>query len=130
MYSSQSDAMPSDKMMKLFIIQMISSFVGRDYDSGLHFLNEIKLSYAQNMDTLNPTLKILAKEIIQSLDLFTPGARAQDLAAANTSDDSGTQLDGEEALEYSDAGSGTGSVASELQDLLSRRRARRASKKK
>lgn len=72
----QNSPMPSDKMMKLFIIQAISSFVSHDYDSGLHYLNEIKMTFAEFQSSLSPTLKILAKEIIQSLDMFAPGSDA------------------------------------------------------
>lgn len=74
----------ADKMMRLFIIQAISSFVTRDYETGLHYLNEIKAHFAQNQSTMNSTLKGLAKEIIQSLDLLTPGASATSYADINT----------------------------------------------
>jgi len=65
-----------DKMMRLFIIQAISGFVTRDYDTGLHFLNEVKTHFAQNQSNLNATLRGLAKEIIQSLDMLAPGTSA------------------------------------------------------
>jgi len=65
-----------DKMMRLFIIQAISGFVTRDYDTGLHFLNEVKTHFAQNQSNLNSTLRGLAKEIIQSLDMLAPGTTA------------------------------------------------------
>ncbi len=65
-----------DKMMRLFIIQAISGFVSRDFDTGIHFLNEVKTHFAQNQTSLNPTLKLLAKEIINSLDMYAPGATA------------------------------------------------------
>ena len=58
--------MPADKMMKLFIIQSISAFVANDYNTGIHFLGEIKQTYAEKMGQLNPTLKQVAKEIIQA----------------------------------------------------------------
>lgn len=80
-----------DKMMRLFIIQAISGFVSRDYDTGIHFLNEVKTHYAQNMSQLNPTLKGLAKEIIQSLDMLTPGHDATQFYSQNV-DDGGTPL--------------------------------------
>jgi hypothetical protein len=77
-----------DKMMRMFIIQAISGFVTRDFDTGIHYLNEVKTHYAQNMSDLNPTLKGLAKEIIQSLDMFTPGHDASQFYSKNDSKDS------------------------------------------
>ena len=77
MYNSTfGDRSMVDKMMRLFIIQAISGFVTRDYDTGLHFLNEVKTHFAQNQSNLNPTLRGLAKEIIQSLDMLAPGTSA------------------------------------------------------
>lgn len=119
----QASPMPEDKIMRLFIIQAISSFVAKDYDSGLHYLNEIKTGYAQYMSQLNPTLKGLIKEIIQSLDMMTPGSSATSFASVNTPE---TNVDDSQVEEQSSSsGKGSGSVTNELQDLLDRRRARR-----
>lgn len=124
------DPMPSDKLMKLFIIQAISSFVAHDFDSGLHYLNEIKASYAEHMMSLNPTLKLLAKEIIQSLDMFTPGASAQSFAQTNQvpveTTPSADIVEEKQPVETVESSS----VASELQNLLNRRRAKRAKRRK
>ena len=139
------DPMPSDKLLRLFIIQAISSFVAHDYDSGLHYLNEIKQSYAEHMMSLNPTLKSLAKEIIQSLDMFTPGASAEAFANANPQQTSSifsqqqpveaapsqveeTSIPQEQTTQPIQ--SGPTSVTSELQDLLNRRRAKKALRKR
>ncbi len=114
--------MPADKMMRLFIIQSISSFVAGDHESGLHYLNEVKQTYAQYMMNLNPTLKSLAKEIIQSLDLLDPGSNAADLTLVNP-EPQPTQHTEEQATQSQE--SKPTSVTSELQDLLNRRRAKR-----
>ncbi len=139
MYSTgYSDPMPSDKMMRLFIIQAMSSFVAHDYDSGLHYINEIKQSYAEHMNSLNPTLKSLAKEIIQSLDMFAPGASVQSYTQANPTQTTPQttpqtfpteQAEPTQNIEDPDP-QPPSSVTSELQNLLQRRRARRAQKKK
>ena len=117
-----SDQMPADKMMRLFIIQSISSFVAGDHESGLHYLNEVKQTYAQYMMNLNPTLKSLAKEIIQSLDLLDPGSNAADLTLVNPDPQPTTQA----AQPTTDHQQEPTSVTSELQDLLNRRRAKRS----
>ena len=80
---SSSDRSIVDKMMRLFIVQAISGFVARDFDTGIHFLNEVKTHFAQNQSQLNPVLKGLAKEIIQSLDLLQPGASADMFSESN-----------------------------------------------
>lgn len=116
--------MPADKMMRLFIIQSISSFVAGDHESGLHYLNEVKQTYAQYMMNLNPTLKSLAKEIIQSLDLLDPGSNAADLALVNTEPQPQQTNQAVEPTVESQESEPT-SVTSELQDLLNRRRAKR-----
>jgi predicted sugar kinase len=118
----QASPMPEDKIMRLFIIQAISSFVSRDYDSGLHYLNEIKTGYAQYMSQMNPTLKGLVKEIIQALDMMAPGASSDSFATVNTSE---TTVEADQPVEQQGSSSGSGSVTNELQDLLDRRRARR-----
>ena len=120
----QASPMPEDKIMRLFIIQAISSFVSRDYDSGLHYLNEIKTGYAQYMSQMNPTLKALVKEIIQALDMMTPGASATSFSSVNTSE---TKVEATQPVEEQSSSSGksSGTVTNELQDLLDRRRARR-----
>ncbi len=129
----EASPMPGDKMMKLFIIQAISSFVSKDYETGLHFLNEIKTGYAQFMSEMNPTLKALVKEIIQSLDMFDPGASSASFIEVNTGDQT-VQPSGEQSTALSDqeiqseensSGKRSGTVTNELQDLLERRRARR-----
>ena len=117
-----SDPMPADKMMRLFIIQSISSFVAGDHESGLHYLNEVKQTYAQYMTNLNPTLKSLAKEIIQSLDLLDPGSSATDLSMVNTEAQSTTPTT---TSPQQDQETEPSSVTSELQNLLNRRRAKR-----
>lgn len=114
------DPMPADKLMRLFIIQSISSFVAGDHESGLHYLNEIKQTYAQYMMNLNPTLKSLAKEIISSLDLLDPGASATDLAMTNNPQPVESQPQSQPETGQEEKPS---SVASELQNLLNRRRA-------
>ena len=120
----QASPMPEDKIIRLFIIQAISSFVSRDYDSGLHYLNEIKTGYAQYMGRLNPTLKSLIKEIIQALDMMAPGSSATSFSTVNT-----TETNAEDSQHVEDqsssSGPGSGSVTNELQDLLDKRRARR-----
>jgi len=118
------DAMPADKLMRLFIIQSISSFVAGDHESGLHYLNEVKQTYAQYMMNLNPTLKSLAKEIISSLDLLDPGANATDLAMTNTQLEQ-TQTQPQSQPEVVQQEQEPSSVASELQNLLDRRRAKK-----
>ncbi len=117
------DPMPADKLMRLFIIQSISSFVAGDHESGLHYLNEVKQTYAQYMMNLNPTLKSLAKEIISSLDLLDPGASASDLAMTNNPQptESQPQIQPETVQQDQEPSS----VASELQNLLNRRRAKK-----
>ena len=117
------DPMPADKLMRLFIIQSISSFVAGDHESGLHYLNEIKQTYAQYMMNLNPTLKSLAKEIISSLDLLDPGANASDLAMTNNPQPTESQPQNQTEILQEDQESS--SVTSELQNLLNRRRARK-----
>ena len=117
------DPMPADKLMRLFIIQSISSFVAGDHESGLHYLNEVKQTYAQYMMNLNPTLKSLAKEIISSLDLLDPGANATDLAMINPQVDQNQPLNQPEVTPQEKE---TSSVTSELQNLLDRRRAKRS----
>lgn len=72
-----------NKMMRLFIIQAISGFVSHDYNTGIHFLNEIKTHYAQNPTMLDGVLKSLAKEIIKSLDMFAPGSNASTFFETN-----------------------------------------------
>jgi hypothetical protein len=119
-----NDPMPSDKLMRLFIIQAISSFVAGDHESGLHYLNEIKQTYAQHMMNLNPTLKSLAKEIIQSLDLFSPGSSATDLSNAVPASDLPSH-DSMQPVTNTGFEEQPTSVTSELQDLLNRRRAKR-----
>ena len=125
MLGYSNDPMPSDKLMRLFIIQAISSFVSRDYESGLHYLNEIKQTYAQHMTSMNPTLKGLAKEIIQSLDLFSPGSTAEDLSLITNEGEKPVQqpttTDTQDSEQEQPA-----SVASELQNLLNRRRERKS----
>lgn len=116
------DPMPADKLMRLFIIQSISSFVAGDHESGLHYLNEIKQTYAQYMMNLNPTLKSLAKEIISSLDLLDPGASAADLAMTNPQPTESQPQSQPEPVQEEQKPS---SVASELQNLLNRRRAKK-----
>ncbi|MCY3410848.1 MAG: hypothetical protein INQ03_04335 [Candidatus Heimdallarchaeota archaeon] len=147
--------MPADKMLRLFIIQAISSFVAGDRESGLHYLNEVKTSFAQYQSSLNPTLKSLAKEIIQSLDMFAPGASStaftdvnagtpqQEMAAAfsQTQESSPKQPVFEEPTQETQqvqpihhptdpapSGSPDGSVTSDLEKLLARRKARRKNK--
>lgn len=138
----QPSAMPSDKLMRLFIVQSISSFVARDYESGLHYLNEIKRAYAEHMGTLNPTLKSIAKEIIQSLDMFAPGATS-DMFLDTNQPDTPQQMEPEHytspqqeiASHFKPAQQPTNtvqdnpqpghSVSSDLQDLLEKRRAKR-----
>ncbi|MCE7735410.1 MAG: hypothetical protein GPJ54_11065 [Candidatus Heimdallarchaeota archaeon] len=117
------DPMPADKLMRLFIIQSISSFVAGDHESGLHYLNEVKQTYAQYMMNLNPTLKSLAKEIISSLDLLDPGANATDLAMTNIQQPTESQPEVQPQPEQEDQESS--SVTSELQNLLNRRRAKK-----
>ncbi len=132
MYGYGSDPMPVDKLMKLFIIQSISAFVANDYDSGVHFLTEIKQAYAENMSKLNPTLKQLAKEIIQSVDLFKPdgtafmgGAFSQaDQVPVEAAGDAQPEMPSFDVAEEEESEQNT-SVASELQELLNRRRANR-----
>lgn len=135
----QNSPMPSDKMMKLFIIQAISSFVSHDYDSGLHYLNEIKMTFAEFQSSLSPTLKILAKEIIQSLDMFAPGSDASmykdvnpETATTPQQENARTpqqeiqqqfQQQAEEVQERKKEE--PTSVTANLQDLLERRRARK-----
>ncbi|RMG26141.1 MAG: hypothetical protein D6732_21600 [Methanobacteriota archaeon] len=82
---SSADRSIVDKMMRLFIVQAISGFVSRDFDTGIHFLNEVKTHFAQNQSQLNPVLKGLAKDIIQSLDMLQPGASADVFANHNAS---------------------------------------------
>ncbi len=139
----QSNAMPGDKMLKLFIIQAISSFVAGDHESGLHYLNEIKMSYAEYHASLNPTLKSLAKEIIQSLDMFAPGASA-DMFAETNKDMENVAHTPQQEMQAAFAqptqsaqpvqntqpaqnipAKNPSSVTSDLQDLLNRRRARK-----
>lgn len=138
------NVMPGDKMVKLFIIQAISAFVSGDHASGLHYLNEIKMSYAEYQSSLNPTLKNLAKEIIQSLDMFTPGSSAdqyaetnieapaltpqQEMATAfaqNSQNQSQPVNTQQQAAQPSGAQPAGSTITSDLQDLLNRRRARR-----
>lgn len=125
MYNARGSDMPSDKLMRLFIIQAISSFVAGDQESGLHYLNEVKQTYAEHMMTLNPTLKSLAKEIIQSLDLFSPGASATDLSTTNASSEPSTTSEASSESVSTTSSHTPDSVTSELQDLLNRRRAKR-----
>ena len=132
MYGYGSDPMPVDKLMKLFIIQSISAFVANDYDSGVHFLTEIKQAYAENMSKLNPTLKQLAKEIIQSVDLFKPdgsafmgGAFSQPQEPMGAAGDAQPEMPSFDVGEEEAAPAESTSVASELQELLNRRRANR-----
>jgi hypothetical protein len=119
------DPMPADKLMRLFIIQSISSFVAGDHESGLHYLNEVKQTYAQYMMNLNPTLKSLAKEIISSLDLLDPGANASDLAVSNVPAEDIQQQPEQSQQPAEEQSQQPTSVASELQNLLDRRRAKR-----
>lgn len=141
MYSGYgSDPMPSDKLMKLFIIQSISAFVANDYETGVHFLKEIKQAYAEHMGKLNPTLKQLAKEIIQSVDLFNPsGGGFVGASMSNAGPDQPSTAGGDPAMpSFEDSETAEAndrsqeqpqqqpkSVASELQDLLKRRKERR-----
>ena len=127
MQSGYGDPMPADKLMRLFIIQSISSFVAGDHESGLHYLNEVKQTYAQYMGNLNPTLKSLAKEIISSLDLLDPGASASDLALTNiqpSQSNTDTQMESQTDQEPQPQ-QDPSSVTSELQSLLDKRRAKR-----
>lgn len=140
-----SDPMPSDKLMKLFIIQSISAFVANDYETGVHFLKEIKQAYAEHMGSLNPTLKKLAKEIIQSVDLFNPdgsgfvGASMSNEGPTPSStggdptmpsfgenaEDASPSSDISNQQQSSQGSEQPKSVASELQELLKRRKERR-----
>ncbi|MHA2089836.1 MAG: hypothetical protein ACW98K_03160 [Candidatus Kariarchaeaceae archaeon] len=129
MYSAgYGDPMPADKLMRLFIIQSISSFVAGDHESGLHYLNEVKQTYAQYMMNLNPTLKSLAKEIISSLDLFDPGSNASDLAVTNQPAEEIQQQPQQSQEPSVQQPQEPTSVASELQNLLDKRRAKRTNK--
>jgi len=133
-----NDPMPSDKLMKLFIIQAISSFVANDYETGVHYLREIKQTYAEHMARLNPTLKNLAKEIIQAVDLFNPDSGDAFIGASMSStgnEPSGSSGEGpampnfdygeEDTQQPAKAAEEPRSVASELQELLRKRRERR-----
>ena len=122
-----TDPMPADKLMKLFIIQSISAFVANDYETGLHFLQEIKQAYAENMGKLNPTLKQVAKEIIQAVDLFNPDQSGGGFLAGSISNyQEQPQGDGSPGMPSMDTqAEEPRSVASELQDLLNRRKAKR-----
>ncbi len=153
MYNHTTPQMPADKIVRLFIIQAIGSFVSKDYDSGLHYLNEIKSSYAEYMTQINPSLKILVKEIIQSLDMFTPGATSDSFSGVNETQ-STQNIQTEEVFHnpaqeltsrFRQANKSTDdnsdeaeidvtiqkdkSVTAELQDLLNRRRELRKKRK-
>jgi len=130
-----TDPMPSDKLMKLFIIQSISAFVANDYETGVHFLNEIKQAYAEHMSKLNPTLKQLAKEVIQAVDMFNPDGSAfaggtmsnvvpEQPAYSEDQQPAMPSFENEAPAEESPAQQPS-SVTSELQELLRRRKEKR-----
>ena len=141
-------AMPADKMVRLFIIQAITSFVTNDFEAGLHYLNEIKTSYAEFMTQLSPQLKTLVKEIIQALDMFDPGSSSDSFRQVNQPQASAEEThfhspqqemsarmheaSAPAEQEISDAPQQTGtqseSVTQDLQELLARRKARRQSR--
>ena len=139
------NVMPADKMVRLFIIQAITSFVTSDFEAGLHYLNEIKTSYAEFMTQLSPGMKTLVKEIIQALDMFDPGSSSDSFRQVNqvsntdASDDVFHSPQQEmTARMHQDADSSpdpepssahtsdtSDSVTQDLQELLARRKARR-----
>ena len=128
MLGYNTNPMPQDKMMKLFIIQCISSFIAHDYDSGIHYLSEIKQTYAESMTQLNPTLKTLAKEIIQAVDMFNPDSgNPFEGGQVNEEPMQPPQEQSQGSIEDYGVGQPT-SVTSELQDLLNRRKAKRKNK--
>ncbi|MDH5401141.1 MAG: hypothetical protein OEZ01_15240 [Candidatus Heimdallarchaeota archaeon] len=119
-HNPHSSDVPSDKIMSLFIVQAIGAFVAQDYETGLHYLNEIKVTYASHQTTINPILKKLAKDIIKSLDMLTPGA-SSDLFLPE--EDEG-QIDHQPSQSQSTQTTSAQptNVNSELQNLLNKRR--------
>ncbi len=62
---SGGSAVPPNKYIEQLIIQAIQSFYLEDYESGAHFLEEIRRALPRMMYQLNPILRSLCKEIIK-----------------------------------------------------------------
>lgn len=62
---SGGSAVPPNKYIQQLITQAIQSFYLEDYESGVHFLEEIRRALPRMMYQLNPILRSLCKEIIK-----------------------------------------------------------------
>ncbi len=115
MYPGFRDPVPADKMMTLLIVQAITSFYMGDYESGVHYIHEIKTEYAAGMSKLSPTMKKLARDIISALDLIRPSDQDTLPQEPQPRQTSNTTSDTDESQAISDR----------LEEILRRRRAQR-----
>ncbi len=116
MYPGFRDPVPADKIMSLLIVQAITSFYMGDYESGVHYLHEIKTEYASGMSKLSPTMKKIARDIISALDLIRPSDQdsfPQETHSPETP--SSSEVDETQA------------ISDRLEEILRRRRAQRGS---
>ncbi len=115
MYPGFRDPVPADKMMTLLIVQAITSFYMGDYESGVHYIHEIKTEYAAGMSKLSPTMKRIAKDIISALDLIRPSDQETFPQEPQPSQSTNVVSESDESQTISDR----------LEEILKRRRAQR-----
>jgi len=118
MYPGYRDPVPADKMMSLLIVQAITAFYMGDYNTGVHYIQEIKTEYASSMSQLSPTMKKIARDIISALDLLTPSDQEfmQSKSQGQQIQSESTQTSKEESVDE---------VRHKLEDILKRRRQQR-----
>ena len=120
MYPGYRDPVPADKMMSLLIVQAITAFYMGDYETGVHYIQEIKTEYASSMSQLSPTMKKIARDIISALDLLRPSDEAfvpQQPQQQHVSQQSNINPQEQEE--------GVEEVRHKLEDILKRRRQQR-----
>ena len=88
----QQGPVPADKLITLNLVQLITSLYIGDAESATIFLQSLKEDYAQYMSQINPTLKRLVREILQSIDMYKPSdASIPEQAAPQVSQEGQTQ---------------------------------------
>ncbi|MCG3218598.1 MAG: hypothetical protein KAR35_06310 [Candidatus Heimdallarchaeota archaeon] len=68
----QQGPVPADKLITLNLVQLITSLYTGDIESANIFLSSLKEDYARYISQMNPTLKRLVREILQSIDMYKP----------------------------------------------------------
>ena len=78
-YQPQS-SVPPDKLVQQLIMQAFQAFYIQDYETGIHFLEQIRSNLPRYMYQLSPAYRTLCKDIVKMLQ---DGSLVPDKAAAS-----------------------------------------------